>query len=260
MLQKRVVPCLLLHKGGLYKTEKFKKPTYIGDPINAIKIFNEKEVDELMFIDIDATVQNKEPNYKIIEDISSECFMPLCYGGGVKTIEQMKKIYALGVEKISISSQAVLNPNLIKEAKDIFGSQSVIATIDIKKDFWGKKKVFINNGKKNTKLDPLEFIKQMESLGAGEIVINSVDNDGVMKGYDIELLKSIKENIKVPIVALGGAGNLTHIKDVFTIANVDAVACGSMFVYQGSLKGVLISYPRYDKIQELLGQVYIKTF
>ena len=253
MLQKRVIPCLLLHKGGLYKTEKFKKPKYIGDPINAIKIFNEKEVDELMFLDIDASVANKEPNYKMIEDIASECFMPLCYGGGVKTIEQMKIIYALGVEKISISYGAVLNPNLVKEAASIFGNQSVIVTIDIKKDFWGKKKVFINNGKKNTKLNPIDFIKQIETLGAGEIVINSIDNDGVMKGYDLELLKELKLNTKVPIVALGGAGNLNHIKEVFETSKVDAVACGSMFVYQGPLKGVLISYPHYQKIQELLG-------
>jgi len=253
MLQKRVIPCLLLHKGGLYKTEKFKKPTYIGDPINAIRIFNEKEVDELIFLDIDASVENKEPNYKMIEDIASECFMPLCYGGGVTNIEQMKKIYALGVEKISISCQAVLNPNLIKEAANIFGNQSVIVTIDIKKNFWGKKIVFIINGKKNTKLNPIDFVRQVETLGAGEIVINSIDNDGVMKGYDLEFLKEIKSNTKVPIIALGGAGNLKHIKEVFENSHVDAVACGSMFVYQGPLKGVLISYPPYQKIQELLG-------
>jgi cyclase len=252
MLQKRVIPCLLLHKGGLYKTEKFKKPTYIGDPINAIRIFNEKEVDELMFLDIDASVENKEPNYKMIEDIASECFMPLCYGGGVKTVEQMRKIYALGVEKVSISSQAVLNPSLIKEAATLFGSQSVIATMDIKKDFFGKKKVFIKNGKKNTKLNPIDFAKEMEGLGAGEVVVNSVDNDGVMQGFDLELLKAVKENVNIPIIALGGAGKLEHIKEVFDSTKVDAVACGSMFVYQGALKGVLISYPPYQKIQELL--------
>ncbi len=254
MLQKRVIPCLLLHNGGLYKTEKFKKPTYIGDPINAIKIFNEKEVDELMFLDIDTTIANKEPNYKMIEDIASECFMPLCYGGGVKNIEQMKNIYSLGVEKISISSQAVLNPNLIEEASQVFGNQSVIVTVDIKKDFWGRKKVFINNGKKNTKLNPIEHIVQVEKLGVGEIVINSIDNDGLMNGFDLELLKVIKSNIKVPIIALGGAGNMNHIKEVFDVAHVDAVACGSMFVYKGSLKGVLINYPKYEEIQELLGK------
>ncbi|WP_323593468.1 AglZ/HisF2 family acetamidino modification protein [Aliarcobacter butzleri] len=253
MLQKRVIPCLLLHKEGLYKTKNFKKPRYIGDPLNAIKIFNEKEVDELIFLDIDASVENKEPNYKLIEDISSECFMPLCYGGGIKNIKQMKKIYSLGVEKISISSQAILNPNLIEEAASMYGNQSVIVTIDVKKDFFGKKKIFINNGRKNTKLNPIDFIKKIENLGAGEIVVNSIDNDGVMNGCDIELLKEIKLNTKIPIIALGGIGNLAHIKQVFDEVNINGVACGSMFVYQGPLKGVLINYPSNQKIQELLG-------
>lgn len=257
MLQKRVIPCLLLHKGGLYKTVKFKNPTYIGDPINAIKIFNEKEVDELMFFDIDATAQNREPNYKMIEDIASECFMPLSYGGGIKNIEQMQKIYALGVEKISLSASAVLNLELIKKAASLFGNQSIIVTIDVKKDFWGKKKVFINNGKKNTKIDVIEFIKKVESLGAGEIVINSIDNDGMMNGYDIELLKEIKSNTKVPIIALGGAGNLLHIQDVIKEAKVDAVSAGSMFVYKGALKGVLINYPTYKQIRKILKDLSI---
>ena len=253
MLQKRVIPCLLLHKGGLYKTQKFKNPTYIGDPINAIKIFNTKEVDELMFFDIDASAKNKDPNYKMIEDIASECFMPLCYGGGVKTIEQMKRIYSLGVEKISISSEAILNPSLIQEAASVFGNQAVIVTIDVKKDFWKKKKVFINNGKKNTKKNPIDFVKQLENMGAGEVIINSIDNDGVMKGFDNELLKELKLIINIPIIALGGAGNLNHIKEVFEISKIDAAACGSMFVYQGPLKGILINYPPYQKLQEMLG-------
>jgi imidazole glycerol-phosphate synthase subunit HisF len=244
MLEKRIIPCLLLHKGGLYKTEKFKKPTYIGDPINAIKIFNEKEVDELILLDIDATTKNNEPNYKMIDDIASECFMPLCYGGGIKNVQQMKMVYSLGVEKISISSQAVLNPDLIKEASGIFGNQSVIVTMDVKKDFFGNKKVFIKNGLVNTKLDPIVFLKRMEDLGAGEIVINSINNDGVMKGYDLELLKLLKSNSKIPVIGLGGAGNLEHIKEAFEISKIDGVACGSMFVYQGPLKGVLISYPK----------------
>ena len=249
---KRIIPSLLLHKNGLYKTERFKNPTYIGDPINAIKIFNEKEVDELMFFDIDATVNRQSPNYKIIENIAGECFMPLCYGGGVKTIDQMRKIYSLGVEKISISSAAILNPNLIKEAAEIFGSQSVVATIDVKKDIWGRKRVFINNGKINTKINPIEFSQKLRILGVGEIVINSIDNDGVMKGYDLELLQVIKSNLNIPIISLGGAGKLEDIKQAFEISRVDAAACGSLFVYQGALKGVLINYPKYDEIKELL--------
>ena len=245
MLEKRLIPCLLLHRGGLYKTEKFRNPTYIGDPINAIKIFNEKEVDELILLDIDATAKNREPDYKMIDDIASECFMPLCYGGGIKNVQQMKKVYSLGVEKISISSEAFLNPNLIKEASGIFGNQSVLVTIDIKKDFFGNKKVFIKNGLINTKLEPLTFLKKMEALGAGEIVINSINNDGVMKGFDLELLKSLKSNASIPVIGLGGAGNLDHIKEAFDISKIDGVACGSMFVYQGPLRGVLISYPKH---------------
>lgn len=215
MLQKRVIPCLLLHKGGLYKTVKFKNPTYIGDPINAIKIFNEKEVDELMFLDIDASASNKEPNFTLIEDIASECFMPLCYGGGVKTIEQMKRIYSLGVEKVSLSASAVLLPHLIEEAASRFGRQSVIVTIDVKKELFGSKKVYIHNGKTNTKIGVLDFVKKMEECGAGELVINSIDRDGAMNGFDLELLSEIKSNTAIPIIALGGAGNINHIAEVF---------------------------------------------
>ena len=254
MLQKRVIPCLLLHKNGLYKTVKFKNPNYIGDPINAIKIFNEKEVDELIILDIDATVEEKEPNYKFIEDIASECFMPLCYGGGVKNIEQMKKIYALGVEKISLSSVSISNPSLISQASKIFGKQSIIVTVDVKKDFWGKQKVFINNGKKNTKIDILEHILNIEKLGAGEVVINSIDNDGLMQGFDIDLLKKAKEIINIPIVALGGAGKNEDITKVFKQTDISAVAVGSMFVYHGALNGVLINYPSYDKLKEIINE------
>lgn len=251
MLQKRVIPCLLLHKGGLYKTVKFKNPTYIGDPINAIKIFNEKEVDELMFLDIDASASNKEPNFALIEDIASECFMPLCYGGGVKTIEQMKRIYSLGVEKVSLSASAVLLPHLIEEAASRFGRQSVIVTIDVKKELFGPKKVYIHNGKTNTKIGVVDFVKKMEECGAGELVINSIDRDGAMNGFDLELLSEIKSNTTIPIIALGGAGNISHIAEVFEKCKLDAVACGSMFVYQGPLKGVLISYPKQAEIIKL---------
>ncbi|MFY9143247.1 AglZ/HisF2 family acetamidino modification protein [Sulfuricurvum sp.] len=251
MVNVRVIPCLLLHKGGLYKTVQFKKPTYIGDPINAIKIFNEKEVDELIFLDIDASAGMKEPNYKVIEDIASECFMPLCYGGGVKTIEQMKKIYFLGVEKISLGSAAVENPHLITEASKLFGKQSVVVTIDFKKNFWGQQKVFIRNGKVGTGLDVLTFAQQAEAYGAGEIILNSIDRDGMMNGYDIEMITKIKQILNVPIVALGGSGSITDMQNVVKETGINAVAAGSMFVYQGPLKGVLINYPSYSKLQEV---------
>lgn len=251
MLQKRVIPCLLLHKGGLYKTVKFKKPTYIGDPINAIKIFNEKEVDELIFLDIDATIQKKEPNYQLIEDIASECFMPLCYGGGVSTINQMKKIYSLGVEKISLSSASILNPSLVKESSNIFGNQSIVITVDYKKDFLGKKRVFINNGKTKTKYTLLEFIEKIEKFGAGEIVVNSIENDGTMKGLDIETIKEVKSLTKIPIIALGGASNIQNIRETFQETSIDAISAGSIFVYKGRLRGVLINYLSPKEIDSL---------
>jgi imidazole glycerol-phosphate synthase subunit HisF len=252
MLEKRIIPALLLHKGGLYKTHKFKKPNYLGDPINAIRIFNEKEVDELFFLDIDATVLKQEPNYALIEDIASECFMPLCYGGGIKTIEQMKKIYALGVEKISLSSSLLSNPDLLSEAASIFGRQSVVATVDVKKNFWGKYEVVTHNATKRAQRNPLEFIIKLEKMGAGEIVINDVDHDGAMQGYNIPFLSEIKRVTHVPIVALGGCGNLLHIKELFEATGITAAAAGSMFVYHGPLKGVLINYPKRESINTLL--------
>ena len=249
--RKRIIPLLLIHKGGLFKTIKFRRKTYIGDPVNCISIFNEKEVDELIVLDIDASVNGCEPNYNMIENIASECFMPLCYGGGVKNINQMKLIYSLGIEKISISSAAVNNPNLISDAADIFGSQSVLVTVDVKKNFFGGKSVYIYNGKSNTRINPLDFVKKMEHYGAGEIMLNSVDKDGMMMGFDLELLKKVKDVTRVPIIAAGGAGEIIHLKRVFEFSNVDAVACGSMFVYQGPMRGVLISYLNVDQLNHI---------
>ena len=243
MVRKRIIPCLLLHKKGLYKTKKFKEPTYIGDPINAAKIFNEKKVNELVVFDIDASVKNFEPNYRIIGNIVSECFIPITYGGGVKSINQMEKLFKLGIEKISLSTEIILNPNFLTEAANIFGSQSVVVTLDVKKDFFGRKRIYIYNGNKNTNIDPLKFVKQVVNLGAGEIIINSIDLDGTMNGFDIILLKEIKSTIKVPVIGLGGAGNESHINDVFIKSSIDGVCCGSLFLYQGPLRSVLINYP-----------------
>ena len=251
MLYKRVIPCLMYHRSGLYKSHQFKKLTYIGDPLNAIKIFNDKEVDELMFFDIDSTVNKTEPNFQLIEDIAGECFMPLCYGGGVKSISQMQRIYQSGVEKISISSAAVTDPNLIKEASKIFGSSSIIVTIDVKKNIWGKYKVFTHNGKINTNMSPLEMLKIIEENGAGEIVINNIDKDGTMTGFDEQLLKEIKTNSKIPVIALGGASKIQDIENAFNFSKVDAVACGSLFVFKGSLKGVLINYLSKDDMKKI---------
>ena len=202
-----------------------------------------------MFIDIDATMEHREPNYDMIESIASECFMPVCYGGGVKRIDQMKKIFSLGIEKISLSSLVVESPAIIKEAVRIFGGQSIIVTVDIKKDFLGRKKVFMYNAKKNTKYNPIDFIKNVIDLGVGEIVLNSIDNDGMMTGYDLELLENIKKLINIPLIALGGAGKLDDILKVVDDIGISASA-GSLFVYHGALRGVLISYPTPNEIEK----------
>lgn len=255
MLKTRVIPVLLLHKRGLVKTVKFKNPKYIGDPTNAIKIFNEKEVDELIFLDIDASRESKEPDYQIIKDFAGECFMPVCYGGGITNTGQIKKLFALGLEKVSLNISALKDQNLIKDAVDIFGSQSIVVTVDIKKSIFGKYQVYNHSNKKVMKKPYLEYIKQLETLGVGEILINNVDLDGTQNGYDIELLKQIVEAVNVPIVACGGAGNLTDFKKVKKEANVSAVAAGSFFVFQGKHNAVLITYPKYEDLEKLFGEI-----
>jgi len=254
MLKTRVIPVLLLHNKGLVKTVKFKSPKYIGDPINAIKIFNEKEVDELIFLDIDASKENREPDFKLIEDFASECFMPVCYGGGITSIEQIKKLFALGIEKVSLNISTLTGENLIKEAVSLFGSQSIVVAIDIKKTFFGKYQVYNHSSKKVIKKNYLEYMKNIERLGAGEIFINSVDLDGTQEGYDIDLLKEVVKNVKIPVIACGGAGKLSDFEKVKNEANVSAVAAGSFFVFQGKHNAVLITYPKYEELEKLFGE------
>jgi len=250
MLCPRIIPCLLVHDKGLIKTVNFKNSKYVGDPINAVRIYNEKEVDELMILDIDATVLNKEPNYKMIENIANECRMPLCYGGGIKTVEQAQKIFNLGVEKIALSSAAIEDIDIIKKITNRVGIQSVVIVLDVKKKFLGGYEVFIRNGKIKTGIDPIEFVQKLEKLGIGEIVINSIDNDGAMEGYDFNIIDKIKKIATVPITVLGGAGSLNDIKKVITKYKIIGVAAGSLFVFKGKYKAVLISYPNHhDKIK-----------
>ncbi len=200
MLYPRIIPCLLVHNKGLVKTTRFKDPKYVGDPINAVKIFNEKEVDELIVLDIDASAEKREPDYKMIENLAIECRMPLCYGGGIKTIEQAQKIFSLGVEKIAVGSLAVENPSIISDMAQRVGNQSVVVVLDVrKKTLSNKYEVCIYNGKKNTGIDPVHFAIEMEQRGAGEIVVNSIDQDGVMKGYDMNLINKIREVISIPL-------------------------------------------------------------
>jgi len=257
MLRPRIIPCLLVKDKGLVKTINFQKPKYVGDPINAVKIFNEKEVDELIVLDIDASTENRVPDYNVIEHLAEECRMPLCYGGGVKSVEQVEKIIGLGVEKVSISSAALENPALVKEASERVGSQSVVVVLDIRKHRIGNKyDVFIHNGRTKTGKDPVMLAKQMEYFGAGEIVINSIDHDGVMKGYDLALVEKIRESINVPLTVLGGAGSLNDIGHLINKFGIIGCAAGSLFVFKGIFRAVLINYPNRAEKDALIKNHY----
>lgn len=252
MLAPRIIPCLLVHNKGLVKTIKFKDAKYVGDPINAVKIFNEKESDELMVLDIDATVEGREPDYKMIENLATECRMPLCYGGGIKTVEQATKIFNLGVEKIALSSVAIENPKLVTEIAKEVGNQSVVVVIDVKKKMFGGYDVYTHNGTKKTKVDLEKFIIELQSFGVGEIVINSIDNDGVMKGYDLSLIEKIKPLVDVPLTILGGAGSLDDIRKLIVKFGIIGCSAGSLFVFKGKYKAVLINYPKNEEKENLI--------
>jgi len=242
----------LLRGRGLYKTVRFKDPKYVGDPVNAVKIFNEKEVDELILLDISATAEKREPNFALIEEIASECFMPLGYGGGVTTVEQMRRLYRLGVEKISLNTAAFTDRRLVEAGCKTFGSSSVIASIDTKSTLFGKREVWINGGRVNTKEDPVRYAEQLAQLGVGEILVNSIDRDGTMSGYDIDLLRLLSAAVDVPIIACGGAGSIDHMQEAVAKAGVPAVAAGSMFVFHGRHRAVLINYPARAELEARL--------
>lgn len=253
MLRPRIIPCLLVHEGGLVKTVRFKEPKYVGDPINAVKIFNEKEADELIVLDIDASVQGNEPNFRLIAQFAAECRMPLCYGGGVKTVEQAKRIIGLGVEKVAISSAAVDNPHLITAIANEIGSQSVVVVLDVKKRLLGKEdSVWTHNGRKSTGKSAVQFAMEAQVLGAGEIVINSIDNDGQMKGYDLALASKLRKAIQLPMTVLGGAGSLADIGQLIGSCGVVGAAAGSLFVFKGTYRAVLISYPAQAQKEDLI--------
>ena len=251
MLRPRIIPSLLVHDNGLVKTVNFKNPKYVGDPINAVKIFNEKEVDELVVFDIDATVLGKEPDYVLIKKLANQSRMPLCYGGGVRTVEQAQKIFGLGIEKIALSSAVIENPDLITQIAERVGSQSVIVVMDVKKKILGGYEIYTHNGKKSTGINPVAFAEKAQKLGAGEIIINAIDQDGVMKGFDMNLIDKISEKISIPITVLGGAGSLQDIKKVMDRHGIIGVAAGSLFVFKGVYKAVLISYPTQKEKEEL---------
>ena len=253
MFRPRLIPCLLLLNGGLVKTVNFGNPKYVGDPINAVRIYNEKEVDELVVLDIDATVKGAEPDYQLISHLASECRMPLCYGGGVRTVAQIEKIISLGVEKVAVSSAAVENPALISEAASRVGSQSVVVVIDVKKSGLLRcYEVVTHNASRRTGLNPIEFARQMADFGAGEIVINSVDRDGEMNGYDLGLIEQVWQAIHLPLTVLGGAGSIDDLKELISRFGIIGAAAGSLFVFKGKYRAVLINYPNRTEKETLV--------
>jgi len=246
------MPCLLLKDGGLVKTVKFKNPGYIGDPINAIRIYNEKEVDELIFLDITATIEKRDPPYQKLTEIASECFMPVTYGGGVRDVETIRHILSLGIEKVSVNSYAVENPDFVRAAADRFGSSTIVASIDVRKKLFGQYEVVIDGGRKGTGFDPVTFAVKMEQMGAGEILLNSVERDGTQKGYDIDLIKSVTGAVGIPVIACGGAGQVEDFSAAVADGGASACAAGSMFVYYGTNRAVLITFPERRKLEEAL--------
>ena len=253
MLKHRIIPALLLHREGLVKTIRFKKPIYVGDPINAIRIFNEKEVDELMVLDITATKERREPDFGLIEQFAGECFMPLTYGGGIKTLEQAGRIFALGVEKICIQSKALEDPSFITKLADRFGSSSIIVSIDIKKNWFNNAKS-INSAHISTKSRHwLDCLQGLVNAGAGEVLLNAVYKDGTLSGPDLELISEATNALDVPLIAIGGISSLKDMKDAIT-AGASAVAAGSYFVFHGPHRAVLITYPKYNELEDYLAK------
>jgi cyclase len=248
----RVIPVLLLRDAGLVKTIRFTDSVYIGDPLNIMKIFNEKEVDEIVLLDIMATRQKHKPSIGRISEIASECFMPFAYGGGISELREIKGILQSGAEKVVINSAAFFNPELIKEASRQFGSQSIVVSVDAKKNMFNKYEVFVEGGTRNTKIDPVKFAAEMEKLGAGEILLNSIDRDGTYKGYDISLIKQVTQAVGIPVIACGGARNVDDFKQAVNVAGASAVSAGSIFVFQGPHRAVLVSFPDRQALKERL--------
>lgn len=251
MLKKRVIPVLLLENGGLVKGEKFNKHKYVGDPINAVRIFNEKEVDELAFVDISASRNASGPDYALIEDMASEAFMPTAYGGGIQSVQQVEKLFRLGVEKVIINSAFYDNPSLIKECSEIAGAQSIVVAIDVRKSLLGRYEVCVRNGSKKTSMNPIDYANKAQDYGAGEIILTSIDREGTGSGLDLELIKQVTAAVELPVIAQGGVGNLEHIRQGTKVAGASAIAAGSFFTFHGKHKAVLLTYPAYHELENL---------
>jgi cyclase len=254
MLKTRVMPCLLLRNRGLVKTVQFKNPSYVGDPINTIRIFNEKEVDELILLDITATPENKSVNFQVVSEVASECFMPLTYGGGVRDLETAKELFSLGVEKVALNASACDRPEFISTLANRFGNQSIVVSIDVKKGLFGKYSVYTRSGRTATGMNPVDWAQHVEQAGAGEILLTSIDRDGTFQGYDLELIKKVTSAVSIPVIACGGAGTVSHFADAVRVGHASAVAAGSMVVYQGVNRAVLINFPSRQELEAKVPQ------
>lgn len=249
MKRYRLIPVLLLRDAGLYKTVRFKDPKYVGDPINAVKIFNEKEVDELIFLDIEATAANREPDYKNLRDIASECFMPLCYGGGIRDLAQIEQVLKTGVEKVAVNTSLVRNPDFVRQAAKAFGCSTIVASIDFRRSVSGKPTAYICSGGVNTGLGAVELAKRAQDLGVGEVLLNSVDRDGTMTGYDVAAIREASAELSIPLIACGGGGSLQDFHAAIHEGGASAVAAGAFFVFVGRRRAVLITYPSQEALE-----------
>lgn len=258
MLKTRVIPCLLVQGQRLVKTIAFHNPRYVGDPINAVRIFNEKEVDELVVLDIAATIEQRPPNLRLISEMASECFMPLAYGGGIRSLDDLQSVFSLGVEKVVINSEAAARPAFIRDAAGKFGSQSVIVSIDVKKKWLGGYETRTLSGRQGTGFDPVRFACDMENAGAGEIFLNSIDRDGTMRGYDLDLIRAVSRAVSIPVIACGGAGNLADLAAAVN-QGASAVAAGSMFVFHGKHRAVLINYPSRRELEATFDENTVRS-
>lgn len=247
----RILPALLLRNGGLYKTVRFDAPKYVGDPINAVRIFNDKECDELILVDIGATNEGRAIDFDVIAGIASEAFMPMCYGGGVRSLHDFERLFDLGIEKVAVNTAALETPELVKAAAAEFGSQSVVVAIDVRRRRLGGRRVYTRSGTRDTGEQPVDTARRMEDLGAGELLVTSIDHEGTGKGYDVELMQSVAAAVDVPVIANGGAGSMDDIVAVMRDGGVAAAAAGSLFVFQGKHRAVLISYPLPDERERL---------
>lgn len=252
MLRPRAIPCLLLHRGRLVKTVKFEKPQYVGDPINAVRIFNDMEVDEIAVLDIGATADRTGIPYDLIGEMASECFMPMVYGGAITSVEEARSVLKLGVEKVAVNTAVAADPLLIRRIADAFGSQSVVASVDVRKRLFGGYRVQTRGGRDTVKTPVVDWVKQIEAAGAGEVLITSIDRDGTMTGYDVELVRMVSSAVRLPVIACGGAGSVADMGEVVASGGASAAAIGSLAVYQGTNRAVLINFPTPAQLKAVI--------